>query len=55
MKTPIDNNEIEEKKTGIYGIQEMIDLVESNPLHSMSKGEIKDYGELCDQDCIDCD
>jgi|SaaInl4_150m_RNA_FD_contig_21_2206968_length_386_multi_8_in_0_out_0_1 hypothetical protein len=40
---------------GIYGTDDMVAFVEASPLHSVSKGEIKDYGELCDSDCIDCD
>lgn len=43
------------EKPGIYGVQDMVELVESSPLHSLKKGEIQDYGELCDQDCLDCD
>ncbi len=39
----------------IFGVEEMLDAVETLPLHSSVKKGIQDYGELCDSDCQDCD
>ena len=49
------NNLVEASSPQIYGVEEMLDSVETIPLHSFVKKEIQDYGELCDQDCQDCD
>ncbi len=39
----------------VYGVEEMLDIAGNMPLHSFTAKEIEDYGELCDQDCQDCD
>ena len=40
---------------GIYGVENMLEIVGNTPLHSLTKKDIQDYGELCDSDCQDCD
>ena len=39
----------------VFGIEEMLQTAGNSPLHSFSAKEIEDYGELCDDDCQDCD
>lgn len=41
-------------EVSIFGVEEMLKVVNSTPLHSDSE-KIEDYGDLCDSDCVDCD
>ena len=55
MQDKIITNEPAPKTLPVFGVDEMLNTIGNTPLHSFTPKEIEDYGELCDQDCQDCD
>jgi len=54
MGTDDKGTHVQENPSGVYGVEEMLNVAGSIPIHS-STDKIEDGGELCDSDCVDCD